>query len=93
MRWGGRLTQPIVLVAVGILALLAVLIVRGGFQRPMAFIVWPVLVLGMVGGFLLFSARASQRKRPRRAEDAPPQDARTQPTASFSTATRKDQPP
>jgi hypothetical protein len=89
MRWGGKLTQPIVLASIGILALLAVLIAQGGFRRPLAFIVGPVLVVGVVLGFLLFSTRASRGKGRQRAESAPSRDDRAQRLAEVPTATRK----
>jgi hypothetical protein len=75
-----------VLWAAGILALLVVLIVHGGFQRPLAFIVWPVIIVGTVLGFWLFSSRTPQGKGRRRAESAPLHDAQPQRPAEFPAA-------
>jgi len=92
MRWGRKVTQPIVLWTAGILALLAVLIVRGGFQRPLAFIVWPVLVVGMVLGFRLFAARARQGNARQHADSASLREDRAQPPAGVLPAAPKEKP-
>ena len=45
--------KPIVIWLAGILALVLLLVLRGGFQRPVLFVVVAVMIITLVAGFIM----------------------------------------